>query len=49
MDHTAHASRTPLEPALQSQALVIEELGGERLTGSGFETEEPRGNFDEGI
>jgi hypothetical protein len=48
MNQAAQAVPTSSEHALESQVAVIEEFGGERLTGSGFEAEEPEAEFEEG-
>jgi len=48
MNQAAQVSRTSSERALQPQVAVMEELGGEQLTGSGFEAEEPEVEFEEG-
>ncbi len=47
MDYATHSPGTSERP-LQSQVAVIEQLGGELLTGSGFEAEEPEAEFEEG-
>jgi hypothetical protein len=49
MNQAAQASRISSARALQSQVAVIEQLGGELLTGSGFETEEPEAVFEERV
>ena len=47
MDHAAQASQTVSEQTPRSREAVIADLGGEELTGSGFEAEEPEAEFEE--
>jgi hypothetical protein len=47
MEHPESTNRPGPRPNGNSQAEAIEQFGGEPLTGSGFETEQPDRSLDE--
>jgi hypothetical protein len=47
MEHTESTNRLAPRSSRNSQLETLEQLGGEPLVGSGFETEQPSGSPDE--